>query len=222
MSGERRPNPPRHGSSFRTSDSARRMNGASSASARRVNFDDKAAAFGSGRRANQQSFIALSESQQSATESAVSMNHLFSEARREIRRGRDHKPDEVVVSSPLKDVESGQVVEAVLDWRSDIDTIKNMLNENRVLSLMLICIPFGFGTYLTGIGGDSAVFVLNFISIIPLAWLLGEATEELALRSNQTVGGLLNATFGKALQNEDANAATTAVTATVALSAGPF
>jgi len=47
---------------------------------------------------------------------------------------------------------------------------------------------------------DSAVFVINFIAIIPLAKLLGDATEELALHTNQSVGGLLNATFGNAVE----------------------
>jgi Ca2+:H+ antiporter len=36
--------------------------------------------------------------------------------------------------------------------------------------------------------------------VIPLAKLLGFATEELALRTSQTIGGLLNATFGNAVE----------------------
>jgi hypothetical protein len=38
------------------------------------------------------------------------------------------------------------------------------------------------------------------ISIIPLAKLLGDATEQLAIPLGQTVGGLLNATFGNAVE----------------------
>ncbi|ELU40708.1 sodium/calcium transporter [Rhizoctonia solani AG-1 IA] len=45
-----------------------------------------------------------------------------------------------------------------------------------------------------------AVFITNFLAIIPLAKLLGFATEELALRVGQTIGGLLNATFGNAVE----------------------
>lgn len=37
-------------------------------------------------------------------------------------------------------------------------------------------------------------------SIIPLAKLLGFATEELALRVGETLGGLLNATLGNAVE----------------------
>ncbi|KAI8967281.1 calcium/proton exchanger [Mycotypha africana] len=44
------------------------------------------------------------------------------------------------------------------------------------------------------------VFTLNFIAIIPLAKLLGFSTEEIALRSGSTIGALLNATFGNAVE----------------------
>ncbi|KAI9346348.1 calcium/proton exchanger [Pilaira anomala] len=46
----------------------------------------------------------------------------------------------------------------------------------------------------------TVVFSLNFIAIIPLAKLLGFATEEIALRSGSTIGALLNATFGNAVE----------------------
>ena len=40
--------------------------------------------------------------------------------------------------------------------------------------------------------------VQNFVALVPLALLLGEVTEDLALRFGDTIGGLLNATFGNA------------------------
>ena len=40
------------------------------------------------------------------------------------------------------------------------------------------------------------VFVAAFLSLIPLASLLGEATEVLALHTGPKIGGLLNATLG--------------------------
>ena len=43
-------------------------------------------------------------------------------------------------------------------------------------------------------------FVLNFIAIIPLAALLSFATEQLSARLGQTLGGLMNATFGNAVE----------------------
>jgi len=45
-----------------------------------------------------------------------------------------------------------------------------------------------------------AVFPLNFLAIVPLAALLSHATEEISLYVGQTLGGLLNATFGNAVE----------------------
>lgn len=40
----------------------------------------------------------------------------------------------------------------------------------------------------------------NFMALIPLALLLGDVTEDLAVRFGDTVGGLLNATFGNVVE----------------------
>ena len=40
----------------------------------------------------------------------------------------------------------------------------------------------------------------NFLALVPLALLLGEVTEDLALRFGDTIGGLLNATFGNVVE----------------------
>src|SRR5579875_697182 len=40
------------------------------------------------------------------------------------------------------------------------------------------------------------LFILSTVGIIPLAALIGKATEELAYRVGDMAGGLLNATFG--------------------------
>jgi Ca2+:H+ antiporter len=45
-----------------------------------------------------------------------------------------------------------------------------------------------------------AVFVVNFVAIIPLAAILSFATEELALYIGEVLGGLLNASFGNAVE----------------------
>jgi hypothetical protein len=45
----------------------------------------------------------------------------------------------------------------------------------------------------------------NLVGLIPLALLLGEVTEDLALRLGETIGGLLNATFGEARQMLSSN-----------------
>jgi Ca2+:H+ antiporter len=45
---------------------------------------------------------------------------------------------------------------------------------------------------------DVPLFVLAAISLIPLAWLIGEATEHAAHHTGPGMGGFLNATFGNA------------------------
>ncbi|KAF9450331.1 calcium/proton exchanger [Macrolepiota fuliginosa MF-IS2] len=47
---------------------------------------------------------------------------------------------------------------------------------------------------------DTLVFVFSFLAIIPLAKLLGYATEELAQHVGSTLAGLLNATLGNAVE----------------------
>merc|ERR1719379_2492454 len=44
------------------------------------------------------------------------------------------------------------------------------------------------------------IFGSNFLAIVPLASILGQATEALAHHTGQLIGGLLNATFGNAVE----------------------
>jgi len=46
--------------------------------------------------------------------------------------------------------------------------------------------------------GDIALFVLSALALVPLAWLIGEATEHAAHHTGPGIGGFLNATFGNA------------------------
>ncbi|MBA3364725.1 MAG: calcium/proton exchanger [Actinobacteria bacterium] len=46
--------------------------------------------------------------------------------------------------------------------------------------------------------GETADFVLAAIALVPLAWLIGEATEHAAHHTGPGIGGFLNATFGNA------------------------
>ncbi|KAJ9072089.1 Vacuolar calcium ion transporter [Entomophthora muscae] len=67
------------------------------------------------------------------------------------------------------------------------------------LNLLLLFVPLGLISDHVG-WSTTATFTLNFFSIIPLASLLGLATEEVAAKMGQTIGGLLNATFGNAVE----------------------
>lgn len=67
------------------------------------------------------------------------------------------------------------------------------------VNVLLIFVPLGI--IAGALGWDStAVFVLNFFAIIPLASMLSFATEELAATMGQALGGLMNATFGNAVE----------------------
>jgi Ca2+:H+ antiporter len=46
--------------------------------------------------------------------------------------------------------------------------------------------------------GDVTLFVLTALALVPLAWLIGEATEHAAEHTGPGIGGLLNASFGNA------------------------
>lgn len=60
----------------------------------------------------------------------------------------------------------------------------------------LVFVPVGIALNYVPSVSKIVVFVINFVAIIPLAGLLSYATEEIALRTGETIGGLLNATFG--------------------------
>jgi Ca2+:H+ antiporter len=46
--------------------------------------------------------------------------------------------------------------------------------------------------------GELELFVLAAVALVPLAWLIGEATEHAAHHTGPGIGGFLNATFGNA------------------------
>ncbi|CAO3616195.1 unnamed protein product [Cunninghamella echinulata] len=63
---------------------------------------------------------------------------------------------------------------------------------------LIIFVPFGIASHF--VWSPTITFILNFIAIIPLAKLLGFATEDISLRTGEVIGGLLNATFGNAVE----------------------
>jgi Ca2+:H+ antiporter len=46
--------------------------------------------------------------------------------------------------------------------------------------------------------GDTALFVASAAALVPLAWLIGEATEHAGEHTGPVIGGFLNASFGNA------------------------
>ncbi|MBN7772114.1 calcium/proton exchanger [Clostridium aminobutyricum] len=68
-----------------------------------------------------------------------------------------------------------------------------------ILRILLIFIPVSFIAEYMG-APQTAMFILSALAIIPLAGLMGEATEEISFYSGPRVGGFLNATFGNATE----------------------
>jgi len=73
------------------------------------------------------------------------------------------------------------------------------LKNNIYVNVFLVFVPLGIIAGALG-WNPTAVFVLNFLAIVPLASLLSFATEQLSTKLGQTLGGLLNATFGNAVE----------------------
>ncbi|HYP21053.1 MAG TPA: calcium/proton exchanger [Chloroflexia bacterium] len=64
---------------------------------------------------------------------------------------------------------------------------------------LLVFIPIALAVKFLNVGG-LWLFITASAAIIPLAKILGHATEELAVRVGSGIGGLLNATFGNAVE----------------------
>ena len=67
----------------------------------------------------------------------------------------------------------------------------------RILTIALLLAPITGILSFTGVG-SVAMFILASAALIPLAWLIGEATEHAAHHTGPGIGGFLNASFGNA------------------------
>lgn len=68
----------------------------------------------------------------------------------------------------------------------------------KYIKVLFLAIPVSI--YFRYSGNEMVTFFTACLSIIPLAGLMGEATESLACHTGERVGGLLNATFGNATE----------------------
>lgn len=80
-----------------------------------------------------------------------------------------------------------------------MDGFKSIVRSQPVLTLLLVFVPLGWGAHFADLSAVW-VFTLNFIAIIPLAWLIGKATEDVSSSLGPTLGGLINATFGNSVE----------------------
>eukprot|EP01083_Nonionella_stella_P055745 146935_1 len=98
----------------------------------------------------------------------------------------------ITTSEPL------QKNETLCDFREDLYQIGALITGAWV-NLLLLFIPLSIASHYLEWGAPT-VFFLNFIGMIPLASILGDATECVASHLGPTAGGFLNATFGNAVE----------------------
>jgi Ca2+:H+ antiporter len=105
----------------------------------------------------------------------------------------------------------------ILDFtpRAKMTAMKQLLHEIRrnPLLWLLIFVPIVLVAEKTKPEAHTLLFVLSVLAILPLALLLSHATESVAAKTGDSVGGLLNATLGNL---------TELVIAIVALQAGQY
>jgi len=82
---------------------------------------------------------------------------------------------------------------------NDLEGFANIFGGHPILSCLLVFVPLGFIAAKMEMA-PTWIFLFNFIAIIPLAWLIGKATEDVAAKLGETLGGLLNASFGNAVE----------------------
>jgi len=100
--------------------------------------------------------------------------------------------------------EVGTVEETSLDTIADeaqhvFESVIDAVNPSKnKLNWLLLAFPVAIWANMGH--QQELAFIFSMIAIMPLAFLMGKATEEIALRTGETVGGLLNATFGNAVE----------------------
>lgn len=87
----------------------------------------------------------------------------------------------------------------MIRWSASVFNVIKVSLLSSPVNILLVFVPIGI---IAGMRewNPTAVFTLNFFAIIPLAAVLSFATEEISKRLGDTLGGLLNATFGNAVE----------------------
>ena len=67
------------------------------------------------------------------------------------------------------------------------------------LNVLLVFVPAAIAVEVAGVD-KNIVFAINAIAIVPLAGLLSYATESVAAEMGDTIGALMNVTFGNAVE----------------------
>ncbi|KAI2469980.1 Calcium/proton exchanger [Annulohypoxylon bovei var. microspora] len=81
-------------------------------------------------------------------------------------------------------------------------TVRNQIQRvlfGSPINILVLAAPAGIALHFMNFDGR-VVFGVNFVAIVPLAAMLSNATEEIAMRTGEVLGGLINASFGNAVE----------------------
>jgi Ca2+:H+ antiporter len=101
-------------------------------------------------------------------------------------------------SEPLFDTERQHRVHRTAAPLTAVSSLRWFITSSRI-NILLVFFPLGIIASALN-WSPGVTFCLNFFAIVPLAKMLGTATEEIAIKTGDVVGGLLNATFGNAVE----------------------
>src|SRR5947209_13908951 len=68
----------------------------------------------------------------------------------------------------------------------------------KILWASLALTPVAVATHYLVHASDTVVFLVAAAALVPLAWLVGEATEHVSEHTGSGIGGFVNASFGNA------------------------
>ncbi|OBT67044.1 calcium/proton exchanger [Pseudogymnoascus sp. 23342-1-I1] len=99
---------------------------------------------------------------------------------------------------------TGSVVSGTGDEKKHIIAMRFALTTKKILfsswlNVILVFVPVGIAVEAAH-ASPIIIFVMNAIAIVPLAGLLSYATESVAKRMGDTVGALMNVTFGNSVE----------------------
>ena len=93
-----------------------------------------------------------------------------------------------------------EIAEEIIDEVEHVmETLLDAFNPfHNKLNWLLVALPIAI--YFNYQHNLTMAFLFSMIAIMPLAFLMGKGTEEIALRTGEAIGGFLNATFGNAAE----------------------
>jgi Ca2+:H+ antiporter len=78
--------------------------------------------------------------------------------------------------------------------------MRRLFSAENILNVLLIFVPVAIVLKYVAHASPEWIFTTSCLAVVPLAGLMGKATEHLAEHVGEGIGGLLNATFGNAAE----------------------